>query len=228
MKPLFRVKVCGLVDPEVVPQALEAGVDAFGLNFAPISKRRVDQATARQITVAIDGRAKVVGVFVDASLCEILDRFEAVPLDFVQLHGKETFADYAALAREIGAQRIIRALPWDSADTSELQRFLNVASDQQLLPAAVLIDSVSQGQFGGTGTTVAWEQVGQRDRSKWPVPLILAGGLTPENVADAIRIAEPDAVDVAGGVERSAGFKDPIKTQRFATAALAAFRDQAY
>ena len=227
MKPPFRVKVCGLVDPEVVSQALEAGVDAVGLNFAPISKRRVDQMTARRITVAIDGRAKVVGVFVDASLCEILDRVEAVPLDFVQLHGKESFADYAALAREIGAQRIIRALPWDATENSELQRFLDQAADQQLLPAAVLIDSVSQGQFGGTGTTVAWEQVGRRDRNKWPVPLILAGGLTPENVADAILMAEPDAVDVAGGVERSAGFKDPVKTRRFAKAALEAFTHQA-
>lgn len=234
----FRIKICGVTDPDSIGPIAASGVDAIGLNFAPASRRRVDQATARAIASSLPTQVAKVGVFVDASLCELLDRCEAVPLDFVQLHGRESFETYAELAAAIGADRIIRALPWspdpdlagragpETASHSFVPRaireFLERAAERQLLPAALLIDSAVGGQFGGTGLPVAWNEVGARRPGEIPVPLLLAGGLTADNVATAIDAARPEGVDVAGGVEVSAGIKDPEACRRFVERARAA------
>lgn len=234
----FRTKICGVIDPEGIEAIAASGVEAIGLNFAPASRRRVDQVTARAIASRLPSHVAKVGVFVDAPLCEMLDRFEAVPLDFIQLHGRESFETYAELAEVIGAERIIRALPWrsessegeragrDLAATSlvpaAIREFLAQAAERQLLPAALLIDSAVGGQFGGTGTPVAWNEVGARRPDEIPVPLLLAGGLTAENVAAAIDAARPAGVDVAGGVEVSAGIKAPEACRRFVEQARAA------
>lgn len=218
----FRIKVCGVTDPAVVTELARAQVDAIGLNFAPQSRRRVEQSVARAIAMQTPTGMSKIGVFVDAPLCELLDRYEAVPLDYVQLHGNESWELFSELAAAIGSERIIRAMPWNDPEGRAIEEFLQRAADAQILPAALLIDSVVAGQFGGTGAPVAWDEVGRWSRKHPEVAVVLAGGLTPANVAEAIQSARPDAVDVAGGVERSAGVKNIEACRAFAMAARGA------
>jgi len=204
--------------------AVDAGADAIGLNFYRGSKRFVGEAEARRIVDAVGKRSACVGVFVNAAAGEIRRIFSEVGLQHVQLHGTEPPELISILGSGYG---VIRARRLDERGTDAIRDDVKACMDMAgFAPAAVLVDAAAAGQFGGTGHTVDWQQLG--DYSAWlgDIPLVLAGGLTPANVADAIHAVRPHAVDVASGVESAPGKKDIVKMNDFVAAARAAFAAQ--
>jgi len=195
-----RVKVCGITSPEDALLAAAAGASAIGLIFWPNSPRFVDRAMARRIVEALPTFIVRVGVFVDQSLDMMTRTSEDVGLDVIQLHGNEPPEMVACLPR-----RVLKAIKVDG----EL-------GDAALAPyegAGILLDSGDAARPGGTGRTFDW-RFAQQARARLPF-LALAGGLTPENVAQAIKAVGPDAVDVSSGVEASPGKKDKAKIKAF-------------
>lgn len=217
--PLFRIKICGVTRPEDAVAIAEAGADAIGLNFYPASPRFVADDRAAEIIAALPAHVAKVGVFVNADAAAIREKAERLGLDWVQLHGDEP-PEFAA---ELPGLAVIRAVRLQDQLSGVLP---NTRGKLIRLPHAVLIDAFSASAYGGTGTTVAWEAIPAARRQLAILPVILAGGLTPENVAEAIRIAQPDAVDVASGVESSPGVKDPAKVRDFVAASRESFRVQ--
>jgi phosphoribosylanthranilate isomerase len=195
-----RVKVCGITSPEDALLAAEAGASAIGLIFWPSSPRFVDRATARRIVEALPSFVLRVGVFVDQSLDMLTRTSDDVGLDIIQLHGNERPEMVACLPR-----RVLKAIR--VGVDSVLQEV------EQYESAAILLDTKDEQRPGGTGQSFDW-RLAQQVRAKVPF-LVLAGGLTPENVAAAIKIVGPDAVDVSSGVESRPGKKDPVKLKGF-------------
>ncbi|HWF74793.1 MAG TPA: phosphoribosylanthranilate isomerase [Solirubrobacteraceae bacterium] len=212
---LPRIKLCGVTTPEDAEYAAALGVWAIGVNFWPRSARRCDPALAAEIAAAVKRRVEVVGVFVNPTLEHVAATAEAVGLTMVQLHGDEGPAFCAETARRTGCKVIKAARVHSGADIQALSAF---HVDYHLL------DSHVPGERGGTGETFAWE-LARRHRGR--VPLILSGGLTPENVAEAIATVRPFAVDVASGVESAPGRKDPAKVEAFVNAVAATSAVQA-
>ena len=206
---ITRIKFCGVARLEDAEQAAELGAWAVGMIFWPGSARRCSIDEAAAIAGALKRRTELAGVFVDAHLDEVAATAEALELTLVQLHGDEGPAYCAEVARRTGAKVIKAARVRDRADVRALHAF---ATDFHLLDAYVA------GQHGGTGETFAWELVGEHPRDR---PLILSGGLTPDNVGDAIAAVRPFAVDVASGVEAEPGVKDHAKMAAFAAAVRA-------
>jgi phosphoribosylanthranilate isomerase len=207
---MVRVKICGITRSEDAEQAASLGAWAVGFNFWPGSKRRCDPAVAAGIARALRRRVEPVGVFVNPTLDEVVRLAEGVGLTHVQLHGDEGPSFCTAVAQRTGA-RVIKALRIGSgADIRDAERF---HTDFHLL------DGAAGAAYGGTGRTFDWTLIAQR-RSH--VPLILSGGLTPENVADGIAAVHPWGVDVASGVEAEPGIKDPAKVEAFVAAVQAA------
>jgi phosphoribosylanthranilate isomerase len=205
-----RVKICGITRPEDAEQAASLGAWAVGFNFWPGSKRRCDPAVAAGIARALRRRVEPVGVFVNPTLDQVVRLAEGVGLTHVQLHGDEGPSFCTAVAERTGA-RVIKALRIGSgADIRDAERF---HTDFHLLDAAAGL------AYGGTGRTFDWRLIAQRHSH---VPLILSGGLTPENVADGIAAVHPWGVDVASGVEAEPGIKDPAKVEAFIAAVHAA------
>lgn len=204
----MRVKICGLTRPEDAALAEAAGADAIGLIFAPSSKRQVTLAQALEVTAALGPLVTRVGVFRDQPLEEVQRVAGALRLDAVQLHGREDAA-YAAALRE--GWRVIKAVAFSAAlARSWLEAF----------PAdAFLLDGLRP----GSGAAFDW---GRAAWLKGHPRLILAGGLTAENAAEAARALEPYALDVASGVESAPGVKDPEKVRRFVAAAKGALAPQ--
>jgi phosphoribosylanthranilate isomerase len=194
-----RVKICGITRADDARAAADAGADAIGLVFAD-SPRRVTPGQARAICAAVPPFITVVGLFVDAPAALIREVLGQVPLDLIQFHGRETPEDCRAFGR-----RYIKAIHMkDGLDVkAEAQRYADAAG--------VLLDSFHSQLAGGSGERFDWTRV-PRDCGR---PLILAGGLTPENVAQAIAIAQPYAVDVSSGVEQSKGIKDAARIAAF-------------
>jgi phosphoribosylanthranilate isomerase len=198
-------KICGVTRLEDAQATATAGADFLGLNFWSGSRRQVHLADARDLAAAARtaGKEKViriVGVFVDASIDEIEAIAVTVPLDVVQLHGGET----AATCREV-FQRT--GLPvWKARTLDE------TAGLAGWPVAAILLDAATPGR-GGSGKTIDWAAAAAIARGATPV--VLAGGLTPDNVADAVRTVRPWAVDVASGVETAPGVKDAGKIAAF-------------
>jgi len=204
---MAHVKICGITRPEDAELAAALGAWAIGFNFWPGSKRRVDPAVAAGIARELRRKVEPVGVFVNPALDEVVRIVEGVGLTHVQLHGDEGPSFCTAVAERTGA-RVIKALGVGSgADIRDAERF---HTDFHMFDAA------AGAAYGGTGRTFDWALVQQR-RSK--VPLILSGGLTPENVADGIAAVHPWGVDVASGVESAPGIKDPSKVEAFIAAA---------
>jgi phosphoribosylanthranilate isomerase len=201
-----KIKFCGITQLEDAELAVASGAWAIGLIFWPRSPRRCDPAAAVQIAAAVKRRVEVAGVFVNAALDHVGELADAVGLTLLQLHGDEGPAYCAEAARRTGCKIIKAARVRSGADVQALASF---HTDYHLL------DSYTAGVPGGTGETFAWE-IARAHRSS--VPVILSGGLTPDNVADAIAAVRPYAVDVASGVEQSPGHKDPDKLQAFAAA----------
>jgi phosphoribosylanthranilate isomerase len=207
-----RVKICGIRTPEQMQAVAAAGAAYVGLNFFPKSPRFVTLDAARAVALAApDGLCKVALVVDadDATLDAIVD---AVPLDMLQLHGTETPARVAEVKARFGlpVMKVIGVA--DEADLAMLQDYSLVA-DQILIDAKAPKDAVLP---GGNGLTFDWRLLVGR---KWLRPWMLAGGLTPENVADAIRLTGARQVDVASGVESAPGVKDPVKVAAFVHAA---------
>ena len=216
---MFRIKICGITTAADAEAAVEAGATAIGLNFYPGSRRHLDMPSACDISRAIGQRATKVGVFVNASAEDINAVVARVGLDAVQLHGDEPPELLAAL----GGVPIVRA--FRDADPSAIETYLAACARLNAQPAMLLGDGAApeqQGttQYGGTGVRADWERLGA---ARFGLPLVLAGGLLPENVAEAIAQVRPAAVDTASGVETSPGRKSRERMQAFVEAASRAF-----
>jgi phosphoribosylanthranilate isomerase len=198
-----RVKICGITRAEDAELAVELGAWALGFILWPQSKRAADPAVAAGIARALRRRVELVGVFVNQPLDEIEGYADALGLTYVQLHGDEGPAFCTAVAQRTGCRVIKAAKIRHGADLRDLERF---HTDLHLL------DTHVPGMVGGTGETWDWGLLAGR-RSK--TPFLLSGGLTPENVTQAIEAVHPWGVDVASGTEASPGVKDPAKLQAF-------------
>jgi phosphoribosylanthranilate isomerase len=203
---MTRIKFCGITTVTDAELAVAAGAWAIGLIFWPGSPRRADFEAAAEIATAVKRRVEVAGVFVNATLDHVAEVADAVGLTLVQLHGDEGPAYCAEAARRTGCKVVKAVRVRSGADVRALGPF---HTDFHLL------DSYTAGVPGGTGETFAWE-IARTHRGR--VPVILSGGLNPGNVAEAIAAVRPFAVDVASGVERSPGHKDPDRLQAFAAA----------
>jgi len=205
-----KVKFCGITSLKDAREAVEAGAWAIGLIFWPHSPRRCELDAAAEIAAALKRRVEIAGVFVNQTLDEIAQAADVVGLTIVQLHGDEGVSFCGEVARRTGCKVIKAARVRSGADIQSLLRY---HTDFHLL------DGYSPGLPGGTGETFAWDLARGHRGS---VPLILSGGLTPANVADAIAAVRPFAVDVASGVELSPGRKDARKLEAFAESVAAA------
>jgi phosphoribosylanthranilate isomerase len=205
-----KIKFCGITTLEDAGLAVDAGAWAIGLIFWSGSPRRCDPAVATEIASALKRRVEVVGVFVNPTLDELTRTAESVGLTALQLHGEEGPSFCAEAARRTGCKVIKAARVRSRADIQGLVPF---HTDYHLL------DSHVAGRRGGSGETFDWELARAHRR---PVPVILSGGLRPDNVAEAIAAVQPFAVDVASGVEAAPGRKDPAKLRAFAEAVRSA------
>ena len=199
-----RVKICGITRVEDALAAAAAGADAIGLVFYAKSPRAVDVEQARAILAALPPFVTSVGLFVDAERSELERILASVPLDLLQFHGDESVQQCEAFGRPY-----IKALRVKAGD--------DIAAQVARYPSAqgILLDAYVEGVPGGTGEAFDWSLIPQA-LSK---PLILAGGLRPDNVAEAVSRVRPYAVDVSGGVEASKGVKDVEKVGAFIRAA---------
>lgn len=207
------MKVCGITTPQDAEIACAAGADAVGINFFPGSVRYVPPDRAAEIVRTIGGRAVVVGVFVNERPGTIARICERLEIGTVQLSGNEPPTD----AERIPGVRV-KAVHLSGSE---------IPGRYREYPCEVfLIDAHHPGAFGGTGRCLDWKSIGGRigggrirfgedSPEREGTPWILAGGLTPENVLEAIRLARPHGVDVAGGIEATPGRKDPDRVRRF-------------
>ncbi|MEB0079473.1 phosphoribosylanthranilate isomerase [Pseudomonas sp. CCI3.2] len=198
-----RSKICGITRIEDALAAVDAGADAIGFVFYAKSPRAVTAIQAREIIAALPPFVTTVGLFVNISRCELTEILEVVPLDLLQFHGDETAEDCDGYHRPYIKALRVRA----GDDIAALCRAYPKAS-------GVLLDTYVAGVPGGTGEAFDWSLI-PHVLSK---PIILAGGLSPANVAQAIAQVRPYAVDVSGGVEASKGIKDHDKIRAFMTA----------
>ncbi|AMV24750.1 N-(5'-phosphoribosyl)anthranilate isomerase [Gemmata sp. SH-PL17] len=204
---MVRIKICGVTTPEAARGAAEAGADAVGLNFYPQSPRFVTPAQAGAIVRALPAFTTPVGVFVGMPVRQVC----AVAFQ-LGLRGVQTYDDQPPDADTFPFAHVPAFRVKDQAGLEHVRRFVDTARALNRAPAAVLIDSHVPGQMGGTGHVAPWDLLKGFDVG---VPIILAGGLTPENVADAIAVVRPWGVDVASGVESAPGVKDPDKVALF-------------
>jgi phosphoribosylanthranilate isomerase len=199
-----RIKICGMTAVADAVHAVECGADAIGLIFWSGSTRAVDVARAQAITRELPPLVSVVGVFVDETPDRVRSIADAVGLSAVQLHGQEQVADWARFPRPVLKALALGAYagsPWRTAR------------------AAILVDAHDPVTIGGTGRTIDWKAARAIAATR---PLVLAGGLKPENVGEAVASVLPWGVDVASGVERSPGVKEPARVKAFVEAVRAA------
>jgi phosphoribosylanthranilate isomerase len=207
-----KVKICGITNLEDAELAVELGAWALGMIFYEGSPRRCSLAEAQRIAARLRRRVELCGVFVNAPLPEVVATSEALGLSMLQLHGEEGPSFCAEARRRTGA-RVIKATQVSGpGDVQDVERF---HVDFHLLDARSRTPA-RQGLRGGTGETFDWGLLAVR-RSK--VPLILSGGLSAENVAEAIAMTRPYAVDSASGTEAAPGHKDPERLRAFIAAA---------
>ncbi|MEE4295752.1 MAG: phosphoribosylanthranilate isomerase [Wenzhouxiangella sp.] len=187
---MTRVKICGITSIEDALAAEQAGVDAIGLVFVPASKRAVSAELAKAICRALGPFVNRVGLFMDAAPDEVENILAQVPIDTLQFHGSESTSFCEGFSRPW-----IKALAMGGNEPPDWRAFAQAD--------ALLLDSHGGGKLGGSGKTFDWGQVPVIER-----PWILAGGLAPNNVAEACRALRPNAVDVSSGVEIRPGIKD--------------------
>jgi phosphoribosylanthranilate isomerase len=217
---IFQIKICGITSIEDALVVARAGADSVGLNFWPQSRRFVSAETAREIVATLPGNVTKVGVFVNATAVDIAAIADAVGLDWIQLHGDEPPELLAKLPPRLP---ILRAFRCGAKGLAPLTQYLNASKVNGRAPDAVLVDADAAGDFGGTGRLADWARIAQDRSLLGGLPLILAGGLAPRNVAAAIAAVRPDWVDVASGVEVRPGVKDAVLVEQFIAAARAAF-----
>jgi phosphoribosylanthranilate isomerase len=203
-----RVKICGITNLADAELAVELGAWTLGMIFYEGSPRQCSPAEAQVIAATLRRRVELCGVFVNAPLERIVRDSEELGLSMVQLHGDEGPSFCSEVARRTGVRIVKAAQVSGSGDVRDLERF---HVDFHLLDArAKAVER--QGMRGGTGETFDWALVRERRSG---VPLILSGGLTERNVAEAIAVVEPYAVDTASGTEAAPGHKDPEKLRAF-------------
>jgi phosphoribosylanthranilate isomerase len=198
--PIVRSKICGITRVEDALVAAEAGADAIGLVFYAKSPRAVSVQQARTIIAALPPFVTTVGLFVNASRCEVNETLDAVPLDMLQFHGDETPADCEGFHR-----------PWYKALRVKADEDIRMQAARYAGASAILLDTFVAGVPGGTGEVFDWSLI----PADLPKPLILAGGLTPQNIQQALARVQPFAVDVSGGVEVSKGIKNAEDIREF-------------
>lgn len=204
----MKVKVCGITNPEDAEVAVELGAWAIGLIHHKESPRSVKASVAAGIGEAFRRRCEVVGVFVNPSMEYVVQSAENANLTMIQLSGNEGSSFCTEVGRRTGL-KVIKAF------------HIGIAADVKKSAAYRftdfhLYDTAKKGAYGGTGETFDWDLLADHHSD---IPFILAGGLNPDNVTEAIRIVRPDAVDVASGVEAKPGFKDHGKLKSFFAAA---------
>lgn len=204
------VKICGWNNPAILREALAlCRPDAIGLNFFSKSARAVTVPQARILRECLPDEVAAVGVFVNHSREEIQETVEQVKLTHIQLHGDESPEFAASLA----PSRIIRVYRLQEPNLSSIEADLNALRTLGCRPWACLVDAWDKNDYGGTGKVAPWAAL-QDWPSEWP-PLILAGGLSSQNVGEAIRLVRPFGVDTASGVEVTKGCKDPRQVGEF-------------
>lgn len=209
------IKICGVTSPEDAHVVLAAGADALGVNLVPGSKRAVDLPTAQAIVKAVRGKIELIGVVADREL-EALDGLRReLGLDWLQLHGREPPGMVARL------QRAYKAIGISTID--DVVRARACPGERLLVDRKVEEREQLAGVLGGSGRRFDWSLVVELARSR---PIILAGGLTPDNVSEAIALVRPWGVDVASGVERATDprRKDPERVKQFVERARKAER----
>jgi phosphoribosylanthranilate isomerase len=202
-----KVKICGITSVGDAEEAVDAGADALGLMFYPGSPRHISLETAQTIERRLPPFIIRVGVFADPAPDDVFSAMHQCGLNLLQFHGHET----PEFCRQFG---IMTMKAFRIRDAESLREIPDYQTD------AFLLDSYVPGIAGGTGATFNWELA--REARKFGKPVFLAGGLTPENVADAVRTASPFGVDVSSGVEQSPGKKDPLKMRAFVAAVRSA------
>jgi phosphoribosylanthranilate isomerase len=207
----MRVKICGVTTPADAELAARLGADAVGLNFYPGSPRCLSEERAAGIIAALPPFVEPIGLMVNTPFAAARTAAGRLGLRTMQIHG-----DDVDVVPGDGCRYVIAFALRDAAGLVVIDGYLTACAEAGQLPAALLIDAHVPGAYGGTGQMAPWELL-QDYRPR--VPLILAGGLTPENVAEAVRRVRPYAVDVASGVESSPGVKDSDKLRRFIDAA---------
>jgi phosphoribosylanthranilate isomerase len=204
---MARVKVCGMTNLDDAEHAADHGAWAIGLIHHLDSPRHVQPEIAEEIGAALKRRCEIAGVFVNSTLEEVVDAAEREKLTLLQFHGEEGPSFCLEAGRRTGA-KVIKAMRVTSA--------ADVKAAEAFRVDFHLFDAYWHGIHGGTGKSFDWDLVSKR-HSK--VPMLLAGGLTAENVADAIRLVKPFAVDVVSGVEAEPGRKDHARVEAFLEAA---------
>jgi phosphoribosylanthranilate isomerase len=204
----LRIKICGITTEADAEEAALLGADAIGLNFYEQSLRCIDLPTAESILRALPPFVDPVGLFVNLPLAVIAETLRGLArIRTIQWYGEKHEA-WDPHPFQLIAAFSVR----EEGDLCAVNQYLNCCRQTDRLPAALLVDAHVAGQYGGTGQKAPWHLLAD---FRPGVPLILAGGLTPENVAEAIRIVRPYAVDVASGVEQGPGRKDREKMRRF-------------
>jgi len=219
---MFRVKICGVTGVDDALLAVESGADAIGLNFYEKSPRFCADDRARQVCQAIPRDFCKVGVFVNATAEAIRETAHELGLHLVQLHGDEP-PEFIAQLRGLPVMKAFRL----ASDYVAVGAYLDRCHALRAMPRMVLVDAHKSGQFGGTGATLDWHAVAANRQAFRGLPLVLAGGLTPANVAEAIAVAHPWAVDTASGVEAKPGLKSHDLVRAFVAAATHALRQAA-
>ena len=202
----MKIKICGITNNEDAQVAVEAGVDALGFVFYRNSPRFVEPKVAQQIIAQLPPFIFCVGVFVNETMEMIRHTMDECGLTFAQLHGDETPSYCKTLARPV-----LRALR-----LRDRVSLLSIAEYQGRFGVkGFVIDAFSESAYGGTGKVVDWKLGAEAAKV---FPILLAGGLTPDNVQQAIHHVQPYGVDVSSGIEAHPGKKDPIKIQAFVRA----------
>jgi phosphoribosylanthranilate isomerase len=229
--PLFHVKVCGVTSAPDARLAAEAGADAVGFNFVEGSPRRVEPAAARAAVAALPSGVLAVGVFAGMPADEIIEIARAIGLGAIQLHGHLSgdgrAVDPPSRCAQLVGFPVIRAVRMDADGLVTARAWLASAEAAGRLPDMLIVDAAvpgtaAGGLLGGTGSRVDWDALARE--APIGIPMALAGGLTPANVAAAIAATGVVAVDTASGVEASPGVKDAALVRALVAAARAALR----
>jgi len=211
-----RAKICGIRQPEVLEAAVNHGAAAIGLVFFPRSPRNVSAGEAASLAAAAPPDITVVGLFVDPTDEALETLLDTVRLDLLQLHGSESPARVAEIKRRTGRPAMKAIKVSGPQDLALAEDYAGIAD--RLLFDAKAPSSGGDYMPGGNALSFDWRILAGRD---WPSPWMLSGGLTPENVAEAVRASGAPGVDVSSGVEAAPGIKDPARVAAFLAAVAA-------
>lgn len=224
-EPMFHVKICGVTSADDARMVAAAGADAIGLNFVPGSPRCLTIAAAREVVAAIPDDVLVVGVFAGMPAADVKRMVAEVGLDAVQLHGHlsgDGVVDLPEVCGDLAPLIVIRAVRLGADGLEAARSWMAAAAVLGHSPSMAVVDAAvtaatAAGQLGGTGATIDWSRLAAA--GDLGIPMAVAGGLTPSNVAEAVATSRAVAVDTASGVESAPGRKDKAKVEAFCTAA---------